>query len=438
MTHDVDTTSAVAIVGAGTIGRIHAEAVGRHPRLRVAAIVDPDAAARRKLAEHIALSENVGPSKSTEPGQSVEPGETREHREPHESGEHAPIAAPAEFDSLSEALAAGGIDLVAVCVPTGLHAAAVSEALAAGVHVLVEKPLDVSLPEARRLAALAEDAARRGIVSSVVSQHRFDPASAAVAAAVADGRMGRVTSAVASVAWWRGQEYYDSAQWRGTWALDGGGALMNQGVHTVDLLAWLLGRPVEVSAHAAMLAHESIEVEDVAVATVRFASGALAVLHATTAAYPGLSVRLQIHGSTGSAVLHDDQLEYFHVAQNGSGETGGPYGGAEPDNQASRVVPESELRGNPKPADAFVLAHLRQYEDVIDAIESGRPPTVTFQDGLMALAIVRAVYVSSTLNQPVIIDALLAGDYDDVTVSISTEPGDQTGRTSATSSELSA
>jgi UDP-N-acetyl-2-amino-2-deoxyglucuronate dehydrogenase len=194
---------------------------------------------------------------------------------------------------------------------------------------------------------------------------------------------------------------------------------MNQGVHTVDLLAWFLGRPVEVSAHAAMLAHESIEVEDVAVATVRFASGALAVLHATTDAYPGLSVRLQIHGSTGSAVLHDDQLEYFHVARHGTGETGGPYGGAEPDNQASLVVPEAELRGSPKPADTFILGHLRQYEDVVDAIETGRPPTVTFQDGLMALAIVRAVYVSSTLDRPVSIDALLAGDHDDVDVTVS-------------------
>ncbi|MEY9860136.1 UDP-N-acetyl-2-amino-2-deoxyglucuronate dehydrogenase [Catenulispora sp. GAS73] len=405
MTHDDHTTNtlAVAIVGAGTIGRIHAEAVGRHPRLRVAAIVDPDVAARHKLAEHITASTSAEPAA---------PGEA------YENGERAPIARPAEFDSLAEALATDNIDLVAVCVPTGLHAAAVAETLAAGVHVLVEKPIDVSLPEARRLAALAEDAARRGIVSSVISQHRFDPASTAVASAIADGRMGRLTSAVASVAWWRSQEYYDSAQWRGTWALDGGGALMNQGVHTVDLLAWFLGRPVEVSAHAATLAHESIEVEDVAVATVRFASGALAVLHATTAAYPGLSVRLQIHGSTGSAVLHDDQLEYFHVAQHGTGETGGPYGGAEPDNQASHVVPEAELRGNPKPADTFILSHLRQYEDVLDAIETGRPPTVTFQDGLMALAIVRAVYVSSTLKRPVAIDALLTGDYDDVTVTV--------------------
>jgi len=277
----------VAVVGAGIIGHNHAAAVLRHPRLRLAAVIDPVRSAREKLAEKFAHDWGADP--------------------------------PEEYDTLTEALVAGPVGLVAVCTPTGLHADVAEEALAAGRHVLIEKPVDVSLPRARRLAALATEAEARGVLSTVVSQHRFDPASVAVARAVREGRLGRLTSAVASVAWWRAQSYYDSAAWRGTWALDGGGALMNQGVHTVDLLAWLLGRPVEVYAHTGRLAHDSIEVEDVAVATVRFDSGALAVLHATTAAYPGLSVRLQVHGSAGSAVLHDDQLEYFHVAAEGSG-----------------------------------------------------------------------------------------------------------------------
>jgi predicted dehydrogenase len=374
----------VAVVGAGIIGHNHAAAVLRHPRLRLAAVVDPDVAARRKLAERVA-------------------GDWTGER-------------PEEFGTLTAALAAGGIDFVAVCTPTGLHADAAEEALAAGRHVLVEKPVDVSLPRARRLAGLAADAARRGVLSTVVSQHRFDPASVAVFQALRKGRLGRVTSAVASVAWWRGQDYYDSATWRGTWALDGGGALMNQGVHTVDLLTWLLGRPVEVFAQAGRLAHEGIEVEDVAVATVRFESGALAALHVTTAAYPGLSVRLQVHGAAGSAVLHDDQLEYFHAAGEGSGATGGPLGGAEPDNQAARVVPAGDLRGAPKPEDNFVRGHLRQYQDVVEAIDEGRPPAVTIEDGLTAMAVVRAVYLSSTLHEPVDVGRVLDGGYDGVAV----------------------
>jgi predicted dehydrogenase len=370
-------TIGVAIAGAGIIGRNHAAAVLRHPRLRLTAVVDPDPAARRELAGQVA-GVWAGPP-------------------------------PAQFDSLGAALAAGGTDLVAVCAPTGMHADLATEALAAGRHVLVEKPVDVSIPRARRLVRLAGDAAGRGVLSTVVSQHRFDPASAAVARAVAAGRLGRITSAVASVAWWRPQGYYDSADWRGTWALDGGGALMNQGVHTVDLLCWLLGQPVEVYARTARLAHQAIEVEDVAVATVRFASGALAVLHATTAAYPGLSVRLQVHGDAGSAVIHDDQLEYFHVAANGRGATGGPLGGAEPDNQAGSLVPAEDLRGAPKPPDTFVLGHLRQYRDIVDAIDNRRPPAVTLSDGLTAMAVVHAVYLSAARNQPVDVTAVLEG-----------------------------
>jgi predicted dehydrogenase len=255
----------VAIVGCGIIGRNHADAILRHPRLRVAALVDPVLPASEALAAHV-------------------------------GGEP-----PARHETLAGALAGTDVDLVAICTPSGLHGGAAEEAMAAGRHVLIEKPLEVSLPAARRLAGLAAEAGKRGQVCSVVSQHRFDPAFAAVARSIVDGQLGRITSAVATVPWWRTQDYYDSAQWRGTWAFDGGGAVMNQGVHTVDLLLWLLGVPVEVFARTARLAHERIEVEDVAVATIRFASGALAVFHATTGAYPGLPVRLQVHGTLGSA-----------------------------------------------------------------------------------------------------------------------------------------
>jgi predicted dehydrogenase len=372
----------VAVVGAGIIGRNHVAAIQRHPRLRVVAVVDPNESARASLA--------------------ARPG--------HGAG---------EYDSLAAALGAAGngIDLVAICTPSGLHAEAAELALGAGRHVFIEKPLDVSLPRARRIARLAAHAEQRGLIVSVVSQHRFDPASVAVAGALAAGRLGRVTSAVASIAWWRGQDYYDSAQWRGTWALDGGGAVMNQGVHTVDLMAWLLGRPTEVFAYTGRLAHEKIEVEDVAVATVRFASGALGVLHATTAAYPGTAVRLAVHGEQGTAVLHDDQLEYFHAAGDQTGvDVGRPDVLAQPPNQAPQLVPPDELRGAPKPADSFVIGHLRQYHDVVDAIDGRRPAGVRVDDALTALAVVRSIYVSATLGQPVMVDDVLTGAFDTVAV----------------------
>ncbi|WP_394770495.1 Gfo/Idh/MocA family protein [Lacisediminihabitans sp.] len=364
---------AVALVGCGIIGVNHSRVIVRHPDLRIVALVDSVPEASHRLADLIA--DELGAER------------------------------PAEFSSLGDALAASEVDLVVICTPSGLHVQLAEEALAAGTHVVIEKPLDVTLPRARRIAALAAEAESRGSVVSVISQHRFDPASVAVARAAHDGAFGRITSGVASVAWWRSQEYYDSGQWRGTWALDGGGAVMNQGVHTVDLLVWFLGRPVEIFAHTALLAHERVEVEDVAVATVRFESGALAVLHATTAAYPGLSVRLQVHGSEGSAVIDDDQLEYFYAAGNG-----------EPRNQAAEQVGASDLRGGDKGPDGFIVGHLRQYEDIVDAIRTGRRPGVRVEDALVSLAVVRAVYLSATLGTPVSFEAVLAGDLDDVDV----------------------
>lgn len=362
----------VAIVGAGIIGLNHARAMLRHPDLRVAAVVDP----RLDVAEDLARW--VG----------AETGET-----------------PAVFETQSDALDRGGLDLVVICTPSGTHTTLAEDALAAGLHVVVEKPLDASLAASRRLTRLADEASTRGQVFSVISQHRFDPASVAVASALAAGKFGRVSSAVATVGWWRGQDYYDSAGWRGTWELDGGGATMNQGVHTVDLLLWLLGKPVEVFAYTGILAHERIEVEDVSVATIRFSSGALATLHATTAAYPGLAVRLTVHGSRGSAVIHDDQLEYLHV---GDGD----------ENQAAAVAPASDVRGGVKEPDGFIVGHLRQYQDIVDAVRLRRPPAVGADDALVALALVKSMYVAAHLGRPVAVDDVIAGVFDDVLASI--------------------
>jgi predicted dehydrogenase len=355
----------VAIVGCGMIGVNHARAIARHPDLAIVALVDA------VPASAIALGDLI-------------------------SGELG-LPRPAEFDDLAAALAHSAIDMVVVCTPSGSHVDLAAEALAAGANVVIEKPLDVSMARARRIAELAKDA-DRGLTVSVISQHRFDPASVTVAHAAHSGRFGRLTSAVASVSWWRGQEYYDSGSWRGTWALDGGGAVMNQGVHTVDLLVWFLGTPVEIFAHTALLAHERIEVEDVAVATVRFASGALAVIHMTTSAYPGLSARIQVHGTEGSAIIDDDVLEYLHVS------------GGQPGNQAAA------LREAERGSDAFVLGHLRQYEDIVDAIRSSRPPGVRVQDALLSLAVVRAIYLSSTLRRPVLMSEVLDGSLDDIAV----------------------
>jgi predicted dehydrogenase len=373
----------VAIAGCGVIGRTHAAAVRELPELLVTALIDVVAEASEALAAWV---------------------------------EQDGTPRPATFRTLAEALAGSAVDLVIIATPSGLHIEQALEVLEAGKHVVIEKPLDVNLDRANEILAAAADAEAKGLVASVMSQRRVDPASRAVDEARRAGRFGRLTSAIASVSWWRSQGYYDSGAWRGTWAMDGGGAVMNQGVHTVDLLLWFLGRPVEISAKTALLAHDGLEVEDTAVATVTFESGALAVVHATTAAYPGLTVRLQVMGSKGSAVIDNDHLEYFHAADaaDHAESSMGLLGGG---NQAA-----DELAKYPEePVEAldptvYPAGHVRQYRDIVEAIRQERPAGVTIRDAVTALATVRALYLSSTLGQPVRLADVLDGKYNDTEV----------------------
>ena len=377
-----------AVVGCGVIGRQHAKVISATEGVELAAFVDIDPRAAAALADTVADDSGLG--------------------------------RPAAFASLAEALEKHGeeIDLVSVCTPSGLHADLAVEALEGGKHVIVEKPLDVDLPSAWRVAHAAAAAGAGGQVISVISQHRFDAASAAVARAIGGGRLGRITSAVASVAWWRSQAYYDSGAWRGTWELDGGGAVMNQGVHTVDLLLWFLGRPAEVHAHTGLLAHERVEVEDTAVATIRFESGALAALHFTTAAYPGLTARIQVHGDRGSAVIDNDRLAYFHAADAAARDGNPSYGMAGAGNQAEVEVGGLESSPNTQGADDLETAHQKQYADVVSAIRNGTMPLVGVEEATAALATVRAVYISAALGRAVSFADVLEGRYDEAALGI--------------------
>jgi predicted dehydrogenase len=347
----------VAIVGCGVIGRTHADTIAVRPDATVTALVDGDAAARGSLAASLVAAG---------------------HPEPK------------AYADLGAALSGSAISLVAICTPSGTHAALAEHALAEKKHVVIEKPLDVDLPRARRLGAAATRAAKQGVVSSVISQHRFDPGSALVAEAINSGRFGKMTSAVATVAWWRSDEYYASAGWRGTWAQDGGGALMNQGVHTVDLLLWFMGRPLTIQAQAIRAAHHAIEVEDTVVATLTFESGAVATLHATTAAFPGNRTRVSVHGTEGGAEIENDLLTRFNA-----------------DGSTDDMSVDAGRPGG----------HVAQYDDVLRAIAKGEQPGITVHDAIEALATVRAVYLASTLQRPVKFLDVLEGRYDDVDVS---------------------
>jgi UDP-N-acetyl-2-amino-2-deoxyglucuronate dehydrogenase len=397
-------TLGVALVGAGAMGTVHAAITSGMDELAVVAVVDPAADATARVATRL---------------------ETAGFPRPHE---HA---------TLDEALRSPDVDLVVITTPSGMHVAQATMALQAHRHVILEKPLDVDLGRARGMVDRAARAAREGLVTTVISQHRFDMATVIVAEALKANAFGRVTTAIASTAWWRPQSYYDSAGWRGTWTLDGGGALMNQGVHNVDLLLSFLGRPVEISAQMAQLAHERIEVEDSVVAAIRFESGALASVHATTAAYPGLATRLHLMGSLGSAIIEDDRLAYFHTAES-PGIDIGPMGLTVTEgNTAARMLANTGERNYrlgfslpPAPAGQYSLdpsSHHAQYTDVVRAITSGSQPQVTIQHAYNAMVLIRSIYVAATLQRTVQFSDVAAGIYDDVKLSAT----DKSGRTFA-------
>src|ERR1700759_2405513 len=268
------------VVGAGVIGAFHAAAIAMVPDARLVAATD------------------------------VAPGRAEAF-----AGRHGCVAAP-DLDALT---GRDDVDVVAVCVPSGLHAEVGVRAAQAGKHLVVEKPIDVSLAAADRLIAAA---AAAGVTATVISQHRFDPGLIELRRVIDSGALGRLLLGQASTKWWRGQEYYDSAGWRGTWAMDGG-ALMNQGIHYADLLRWCLGPVAEVSAVTVTQAHD-MEAEDCALATVRFTSGAVGTITATTSVVPGFPQRLEISGTEGSAVVEDGVLVYREIrgGANGAAESG--------------------------------------------------------------------------------------------------------------------
>jgi UDP-N-acetyl-2-amino-2-deoxyglucuronate dehydrogenase len=303
------------------------------------------------------------------------------------------------FTSLTDAMAATDIDVVVICTPAGGRAEVAIEALEAGKHLIIEKPAEVNLSKIDEIITAQQKAGTR---VTVISQHRFDPATEIVLGAIKAGELGRLTSGVASIDWWRAQSYYDSAGWRGTWRVDGGGALMNQGLHTVDLLVGMLGTPVEVFAYTGNLAHERIETEDVAVGVVRFESGALGVLHATTAAFPGLSARLQVHGDKGSIVIENDELSFIHLTRNDAARDEKFFGLK--DDAVNQIAEYASPGGTSIAAsrDPSVSdAHRQQYENFLAALRGIEEIRVGLAEHRQTLSVIVGAYESARTGRPV-------------------------------------
>ena len=274
------------------------------------------------------------------------------------------------------------MDLVIIGSPSGLHAEQGIAAAECGLHVLTEKPIEISTARADALIAAAK---RADVKLGVLFQDRGKPHIRQLKSWLDEKLLGRILFVDARVKWYRPPEYYANSRWRGTLAFDGGGAVINQGVHTIDLLVWLLGDVSRVQARTANLLHK-IEAEDTAVATLEFASAALGVFHATTAAYPGYPRRVEISGTEGTIILEHDRiigvdLRDASVAAAVSGTLARLNESTKDENKSGSSAAVSDFRG-----------HQTILEDFLEAIRRNRTPACDGVEGRRSIALVEAIY----------------------------------------------
>jgi UDP-N-acetyl-2-amino-2-deoxyglucuronate dehydrogenase len=338
-----------AIIGTGLIAEFHAAAIAATPGARLVAVYARGPEGREAFAQ-----------------------------------KHGCRAA----ESLEEIVSDPAIRAVCITTPSGAHAKAAVPLLEAGKAVLCEKPLEVSLAAVDRI--LAAEKQGGGLLAGVF-QMRLGRGVRLLKAAIEAGRFGRLTLCSAYIKWWREPAYYTSSNWKGTRALDGGGALMNQGIHAVDLLQWLAGMPVEVAAFSGTLAHAGIEVEDTLAATLHYAHGGLGVIEASTSGYPGSDLRLEIIGNRGTAVLVNDRLVRWEFAEAQPGDA-----------EAHAGQDNVEIKGGTSAPGAISgEGHRQLVADLAAALREGRAPMIPGAEARQAVALVLAIYEAARSGQVV-------------------------------------
>lgn len=293
------------------------------------------------------------------------------------------------YHDLKAMLADPEVDVVTIGTPSGAHMEPAIAAARAGKHVIVEKPLEITLSRCDKIIRECE---KSGVKLSAIFPSRFHRSSVELKKAVDGGRFGKLTLGEAYVKWYRTQAYYDSGAWRGTWELDGGGALMNQAIHSVDILTWLMGPVVEITSHSALLAHERIAVEDTVVATLKFKNGALGVLEASTACYPGYLKRIEVHGSEGSAAMQEEDVVAWDFAKKSRGDA------AIHQRMAESI---STAGGASDPAAIGHHGHTAQFRDVLEAIQQKRKPAIDGPEGRRSVEIILGVYKAAETGKAV-------------------------------------
>ncbi len=333
-------TLGIALIGAGNIAHTHAAAIAEIHNARLVAICDSVESACR------AFSQQMGGLAWT--------------------------------TDVHELVARSDVDIVSVCTPSGTHADLAVVAAEASKHLIVEKPLDVTLRQADRIIAAAR---KHNVKLTGIFPNRFRAGANRAKEAIEHGRLGTLVLADAYVKWYRSQEYYSG--WHGTWALDGGGALINQAIHTVDLLQWLAGPVSTVFGHIATLGHV-MEAEDTASAVLTFRQGAAGVIQAATSCWPGDPARAEFHGTEGTIVLEDGRVTVWKLADATAEE--------------EKMITSLEVQDGQSYADPVAITHIShrlQIEDMVDAIVNDREPRVTGTEARKAIEIIRAIYLSA-------------------------------------------
>jgi UDP-N-acetyl-2-amino-2-deoxyglucuronate dehydrogenase len=341
-----------AIIGCGMIARFHARALAEVPSARLIALVSRREASARAMATELGLDCAIA-------------------------------------TDLNSVLARPDVQAIIVTTPSGAHLEPAVAAAKAGKHVIVEKPLEITTARCDQIIDACD---RHGVKLCTIFPSRFGDANRTLKTAIDAGRFGRLTLGETTCKWWRPQSYYDEGGWKGTKALDGGGALMNQAIHNVDLLLWMMGDVTHISGFTATLAHERIEVEDTAVACLRFANGALGVIEATTSVHPGWPKTIAIHGDRGSVVIEQDDVLRWELT---------------PETPEDRAVKERFAHktgasgGSSNPAAISHVGHARQLADFVRAIQSNTGPLVDGREGRKAVQVIEAIYQSAATGRTV-------------------------------------
>ncbi|MBI2424608.1 MAG: Gfo/Idh/MocA family oxidoreductase [Candidatus Hydrogenedentes bacterium] len=339
------------IIGCGNIGPVHAAAIALEKRAKLIGVSDVVEASAQKLA-----------------------------------GQYGAQA----YGDYRKMLENPKVEAVCLCVPSGLRAEIAVACALAGKHILSEKPLDVTTKRIDKIIAATEKAK---VLLGCIFQSRFSDDALQIRRAIDEGRFGKLILGDAAIKWYRSQAYYDSGAWRGTWKLDGGGCLMNQGIHQIDLLQWFMGPVKTVRAQTALVGHTGLEVEDLATAILEFENGAHGVIEGSTAIWPGHPARVEVHGTAGSAVLEDGKLKSWAF------EKRKPI-----DKKIEATFDRASVLGSGAGDPLKGLSsegHRRQIADFARAIREGGRPTVEGREGRVAVNLIEKIYEAARTGKTV-------------------------------------